>query len=125
MILIVEDEPDAAGLLAFHLRRRGYEVVHAADGQQGLNAVFEQKPDLILLDLMLPHIHGYEVCRLIKSAPTTRHIPVLMLTALTDTDNKLKGFELGAADYLTKPYEVAELLARVQALLQRDVTHVA
>ena len=119
LILVAEDEPDAARLLELHLRRRGYRTTVAADGRDALNQVFEFKPDLILLDLMLPHLHGYEVCRLTKSAASTRHIPVLILSALAATEYKVKGFQHGADDYLSKPYQMVELLARVQALLRR------
>ena len=118
-ILIVEDEPDAAWLLVHHLQRRGYHVVVADDGRAVLNAAFSHRPNLVLLDLMLPHLHGYEVCRLLKSSSLTAHIPILMLTALGGMDDKLRGFKLGADDYVTKPYEIAELMARVQVLLRR------
>ena len=119
LILIAEDEPDAAELLRFHLRRRGYRTLIVHDGRAALNGLFERHPDLLILDLMLPHLHGFEVCRLAKSASRIRHIPVLMVTALAQTENKLKGFQLGADDYLTKPFDMSELLARVQALLRR------
>jgi len=118
-ILVAEDEPDAADLLVFHLQRRGYVVRCAADGRAALNAVFEHNPDLLILDLMLPHLHGYEVCRLVKSAPRVRATPILMLTALATLDDKLRGFKLGADDFLTKPYAMKELLARVDILLRR------
>ena len=121
LILIAEDETDAAELLRFHLRRRGYRTLVVQDGRAALNELFERRPDLLILDLMLPHLHGYEVCRLAKSAPRIRHIPVLMVTALAQTENKLKGFRLGADDYLTKPFAMSELVARVQALLRRAV----
>ena len=119
LILVAEDEADTARLLQFHLQRRGYRVVVAPDGRAALNAAIEQRPDMILLDLMLPYLHGFEVCRLLKAAPTTARIPVLMLTAIGDTEDKLKGFRLGADDYVTKPYAMDELLARVRALLHR------
>ena len=118
-ILVAEDEMDAAQLLIFHLQRRGYAVHHAADGRTALNEIFEYRPDLLILDLMLPELHGYEVCRLVKSAPRVRAIPILMLTAMGAIEDKLRGFKLGADDYLTKPYEMKELLARVEVLLRR------
>src|SRR2546425_5831113 len=118
-ILIVEDEGDAARLLAYHLQRRGYDTAIAADGRAALNAAFEHWPDLIILDLMLPELHGFEVCRLLKSSPLAS-VPIIMLTALAATEHELKGFKLGTDDYLTKPYEMAELLARVQVLLGRS-----
>jgi DNA-binding response OmpR family regulator len=120
LILIVEDESDAAQLLEFHLHRRGYRSIVARDGQTALNLAFANRPDLILLDLMLPNLSGFEVCRLLKAAPLTADIPVLMLTAMGSIDDKVKGFRHGADDFLTKPYEMAELLVRVQALLRRS-----
>src|SRR2546422_3071938 len=108
LILMVEDESDGARLLAFHLQRRGYATEIAADGRTALNYAFERRPDLIILDLMLPELHGFEVCRLLKSSPLAS-VPIIMLTALAATEHKLKGFKLGADDYLTKPYELAEL----------------
>jgi DNA-binding response OmpR family regulator len=119
LILIAEDEPDAAKLLEFHLRRRGYRTVTAADGLAALNEAFARKPALLLLDLMMPKLHGLQVCRLLKSSPLTQHIPIMMVTALGTPEYKLKGFGQGADDYVTKPFEVPELLARVQALLAR------
>lgn len=119
LILIVEDEPDAARLLAFHLHRRGYDTVIAEDGRVALNVAIERKPDLAVLDGMLPVFHGFEVCRLLKSSPSTSHIPIIMLTALASNDDKLKGFGLGVEDYVTKPYEMSELLARINSLLAR------
>lgn len=118
LILLVEDEADAARLLAFHLQKRGYETVVAADGRTALNEAFERKPSLIVLDLMLPQLHGFEVVRLLKSSPLA-DVPVIMLTAMVTMEDKLKGFKLGADDFMTKPYEMKELLARVQALLGR------
>ncbi len=118
-VLIVEHEADVAGLLQFQLRRQGYRTQVAADGLNALNTAVEHKPDLIILDLMLPLMHGLEVCRLVKASPITRHIPILMLTARATTEDKLKGFQQGADDYLTKPFQMRELLARVEALLRR------
>jgi DNA-binding response OmpR family regulator len=91
----------------------------ATDGLMALNVTFEMHPDLVILDLMMPKLHGLEVCRLLKSSPTTRHIPILILSALSAPSDKLTGFGRGADDYLSKPFEMNELLARVQALLQR------
>jgi DNA-binding response OmpR family regulator len=119
LILIAEDDRDLGRLLVFSLQHRGYRARLATDGRAALNAAFEYKPDLILLDLMLPILHGYEVCRLLKSSPVLDHIPVIILTALVTTENKIKGFKLGADDYLTKPFAMPELLARVNALLSR------
>jgi DNA-binding response OmpR family regulator len=117
-ILIAEDEPDTANLLQFHLQRRGYHTTVASDGLNALNMSFERHPDLVILDLMLPKLHGFEVCRMLKTSPSTRHIPVFMLTAMAATEDKVQGFNLGANDYMTKPFEVSELLARVESLLR-------
>ena len=119
VILIVEDEPDVARLLAYRLRRRNFQTVTAADGQAGLNTALELQPDLVILDLMLPKFHGLEVCRMLKASPTTRDVPVLILTAVAETADKVRAFACGADDYLTKPFAVAELLARVETLLLR------
>lgn len=118
LVLIAEDEADTARLIAWHLRRNGYAAVVARDGIAALNAVFQRNPSLVILDRMMPQMHGLEVCRLLKASPS-RRIPVLMLTATTTIENKLEGFRCGADDYLTKPFEVRELLARVAALLRR------
>jgi two-component system phosphate regulon response regulator PhoB len=120
VILIAEDEPDVVRLLAFHLQRAGYRVAHAGDGLAAINSVFEEKPDLVLLDGMLPKLHGFEVCRMIKSSPTSRRMPVIIVTALASMDDKLKGFGCGADDYVTKPFEIPELLARIQQNLERQ-----
>ena len=117
-ILIAEDDPDTANLLQFHLQRRGYQTTVASDGLNALNFSFEQRPDLVILDLMMPKLHGFEVCRMLKTSPLTRRIPIFMLTAIATTENKVQGFGLGANDYLTKPFEVSELLARVESLLR-------
>lgn len=117
-ILIAEDEPDTANLLQFHLQRRGYHTTVASDGLNALNLTFECRPDLVILDLMLPKLHGFEVSRMLKTSPSTCHIPVFMLTAMAATENKVQGFNVGANDYMTKPFEVAELLARLESLLR-------
>jgi DNA-binding response OmpR family regulator len=117
-ILIAEDEPDTANLLQFHLQRRGYQTTVASDGLNALNLSFERHPDLVILDLMLPKLHGFEVCRMLKTSPSTRHIPIFMLTAMAATENKVQGFSLGANEYMTKPFEMSELLARIESLLR-------
>lgn len=121
-ILIAEDEPDTASLLQFQLQRRGYRTAVATDGFDALNLTFEDHPDLVILDLMLPKLHGFEVCRMLKASPSTRGIPVFMLTAAASTESKVEGFNVGANDYLTKPFEIPELLARIASLLQRSRT---
>jgi DNA-binding response OmpR family regulator len=119
-ILIVEDEVDAGRLLHYHLRQKGYECRIAMDGRAALNAVFTKKPDLILLDLMVPTLNGLEICRLLKGAPATQNIPIIMVTAMATPDDVVRGFKLGADDYVTKPFEMREMLARVAVLLRRE-----
>jgi len=122
LIVIAEDEPDAANLVEFRLQRSGFRTIVASDGLTALNEVFEHKPDLLILDLMLPQMHGFEVCRLIKTSPVTCRIPILVLTALATPEDKLRGFGRGADDYMTKPFVMSELVARVYALLRRSAT---
>lgn len=118
-ILIIEDEKDLAELVAFNLRQEGFRAVIALDGQAGLESVADERPDLILLDLMLPNIMGTEVCRLLKRDPKTAGIPILMLTAKGEEIDRVVGFEVGADDYVVKPFSVRELMLRVKALLRR------
>ena len=120
LILVAEDEPDMAELIADRLRRRGYTSLIAHNGLAALNAVFARKPALVILDRMMPQMEGLEVCRLIKASPFGRSTLVLMVTAMASTDNKLEGFDSGADDYLAKPFEMRELMARVNALLSRS-----
>ncbi|WP_322808155.1 response regulator transcription factor [Thermanaerothrix sp.] len=115
-ILIVEDETTLQEALAYNLRRQGYEVELAGDGQAALNVARRIRPDLIILDIMLPGMDGFEVCRILRQEMTT---PVLMLTARDDEIDRVVGLEVGADDYLTKPFSMRELLARVKALLRR------
>ncbi|MCE1228508.1 MAG: response regulator transcription factor [Firmicutes bacterium] len=118
-ILVIEDEKDLQQILAYNLRKEGYEVLQAMDGLTGLSTAKARKPDLILLDLMLPDLQGTEVCRELKADGTTRDIPVLMLTAKGEEIDRVLGFELGAEDYVVKPFSVRELLLRIQAILRR------
>ena len=115
-ILVVDDEPTLVATLKYNLEREGYHVITAADGEAGLSAARSNRPDLILLDLLLPVMDGLEVCRILRREMTT---PILMLTAKTDEIDKVVGLELGADDYVTKPFSMRELLARVRALLRR------
>lgn len=117
-ILVVDDEPPIREILKFQLENAGFTVSCAEDGEEGLQMVNENPPDLVLLDLMIPHMDGYEVCRQIKSTYETRHIPVIILTARGELDEKLKGLENGANDYVTKPFSMPELLMRVRNVLQ-------
>ncbi|MEG1879640.1 MAG: response regulator [Pseudoflavonifractor sp.] len=116
-ILIVEDEKNIVDILSFNLGREGYETLEAYDGQTGLQLAMEQDPDLILLDLMLPKMNGFDVCRAIRTAG--RSTPVIMLTAREEENDKVLGLELGADDYITKPFSMRELLARVKANIRR------
>ncbi|HBG08280.1 MAG: DNA-binding response regulator [Geobacteraceae bacterium GWC2_58_44] len=123
-VLIIEDERDLADLLAFNLEKDGYKTVIAPDGIEGLDAAARVLPDLILLDLMLPGMLGTEVCKILKKSERTSRIPVIMLTAKGEEIDKVVGFEVGADDYVVKPFSTRELLLRVKAVLRRAVTEV-
>jgi two-component system, OmpR family, phosphate regulon response regulator PhoB len=119
-ILIVEDETDLVGVLQYNLKKEGYVVKAARTGSEGLHLVAEEMlPDLVVLDLMLPDISGIDVCRQLKGDMRTRGVPVLMLTAKGEESDRIRGFEVGADDYVTKPFSVRELMLRVKALLRR------
>jgi two-component system phosphate regulon response regulator PhoB len=118
-ILIVDDEPDLTSILEYNLRAAGFVPSVAHTGREALQAVRRELPDLVLLDLMLPDLPGTEVCKALKADPRTRAIPVLMLTARADEIDRVLGFELGADDYVVKPFSVRELVLRVKALLRR------
>jgi two-component system phosphate regulon response regulator PhoB len=119
-VLVVEDEQDLAELIAFHLEREGFRPLIAGDGISGLNEAKNAKPDLILLDLMLPGMMGTEVCRLLKGSEQTAGIPVIMLTAKGEEIDRVVGFEMGADDYVVKPFSARELMLRVRAVLRRS-----
>ena len=116
-VLIVEDEQNIVDILSFNLSREGYDTLEAYDGPTGLQLALEQNPDLILLDLMLPGMNGFDVCRKIRESGSS--IPVIMLTAREEEEDKVLGLELGADDYITKPFSMRELLARVKANIRR------
>jgi len=118
-VLVVEDEADVVDLLRYNLTRAGFEVSIACAGDEGLEMARSQRPDIIILDLMLPGLNGHEVCRALKSDPNTEAIPVVMLTAKGEPHERVKGLELGADDYVTKPFSPRELVLRVKALLRR------
>jgi two-component system phosphate regulon response regulator PhoB len=118
-ILIIEDEKDIVDLVEYHLKQSGFSVISALDGPSGLERAKKERPGLIILDLMLPGMDGKEVCRALKSNPLTQSIPILMLTAKGDEVDRLIGFELGADDYVTKPFSPRELVLRVKAILRR------
>jgi len=118
-ILIIDDDLDTLRLVGLMLQRQGYQISAATNGQQGLEKAFEEDPDLILLDVMMPDMDGYEVTRRLRQNPSTLQTPILMFTAKTQLDDKVVGFEVGANDYLTKPTHPSELQARVKTLLAR------
>jgi two-component system phosphate regulon response regulator PhoB len=118
-ILIVEDEAALSTLLTYNLEKEGFTVRVAADGERAMEALDEQAPDLVLLDWMLPHLSGIEICRRIRRDPETRDLPVIMLTAKGEEADRIRGLDTGADDYVTKPFSPAELIARVRALLRR------
>ena len=118
-ILIIEDEPDIQELLSFNLDNNGYKVYTASNGEKGLEVARKELPDLILLDLMLPGIHGLDVCRIIKSDQETSGISIIMLTALGQEEDIIKGLETGADDYVTKPFSLQVLEARIKSVLRR------
>ncbi|WP_203235100.1 response regulator [Rariglobus hedericola] len=117
LILSVDDEQDVTDLVQFHLTRAGCEVMTAANGHDALATVARRKPDLILLDLMLPDIDGFGICEILRRDAATAAIPIVILTAWATTDARSLGLELGALDYLTKPFSPRELTERVQKLL--------
>jgi two-component system alkaline phosphatase synthesis response regulator PhoP len=118
-ILIVDDEQDIVELVSYNLEKEGFKTVKAFDGEAALKMVKTQKPDLIILDLMLPKMNGLDVCRAIRGNPETASVPIIMLTAKGDEVDKIIGLEIGADDYITKPFSVKELIARVRSILRR------
>src|SRR5512133_1951837 len=118
-ILIIDDDLDTLRLVGLMLQRQGYQISAATNGQQGLDKAFDEGPDLILLDIMMPDMDGYEVTRRLRQNPATMETPVLMFTAKTQLNDKVSGFDVGANDYLTKPTHPSELQARVKTLLLR------
>ncbi|WP_122864558.1 response regulator [Pseudomonas viridiflava] len=118
IILIVDDVPDNLALLSDALDEAGYMVLVALDGHSALTSIQRRRPDLILLDAMMPGMNGFETCRQIKAQPDTANIPVLFMTALTDSEHVVQGFEAGAIDYVTKPIQCTEVLARVASHLR-------
>ncbi len=116
-ILVIEDEKDIVRLLKYNLEKEGYSVLTALDGQAGLELAREERPDLLILDLMLPRMDGMQVCRALRNES---HVPIIMLTAKKEEVDRILGLELGADDYMTKPFSVRELLARVKTVLRRS-----
>ena len=119
-VLIVEDDPDIVDILSYNLKQADLKVTSAPDGSSALAEVKRRLPDLILLDLMLPKVDGLEVCRLLKGEPETKNVPIIMITAKGEEVDKVVGFELGADDYVVKPFSVRELVLRISAILKRN-----
>ena len=120
-ILVVEDEPDIGGLIAHALERDGQTSVElVGTGDAALAAIAERPPDVVVLDLNLPVLSGFEVCRILRGRPATRHLPIIMVTARTNEVDRIAGLDMGADDYVTKPFSLRELSARVRALLRRS-----
>ena len=119
LVLVVEDETDLVTLLTYNFEREGFRVICAYDGDEALLIAAEQKPDMILLDWMLPHRSGLDVCRQLRRTPKTRDIPIIMLTARGEEGDRVRGLDSGADDYVTKPFSTSELLARMRAVLRR------
>jgi DNA-binding response OmpR family regulator len=121
-ILVVDDEPKIVDIVRAYLQREGYHVLVAYDGREALAAARRERPDLLVLDLMLPELSGWDVCRRLRAEST---VPIIMLTARDDTTDKIVGLELGADDYVAKPFDPKELVARVRAVLRRTTAHTA
>ena len=120
LVLVVEDEASLVTMLRYNLEKDGFRTAEAVDGEEALTVVSEQKPDLVILDWMLPIVSGLEVCRQLRRKRETRDVPIIMLTARGEESDRVRGLDTGADDYLTKPFSVSELLARVRALLRRS-----
>lgn len=118
-ILIVEDDRDIVEMVEYNLKQEGYETSHAYDGEKGIKLADKEKPDLIILDLMLPAIDGFEVCKALKRQQSTASVPIIILSAKSRETDKVVGLELGADDYVTKPFSPRELIARIRAVLRR------
>jgi len=118
-ILVVEDEDALSTLLSYNLEKEGYKVTVATDGEEGLMLVDERLPDLIVLDWMLPKVSGIEVCRRLRTRAETRNVPIIMLTARGEESDRIRGLDTGADDYITKPFSMTELTARIRAVLRR------
>jgi two-component system alkaline phosphatase synthesis response regulator PhoP len=118
-VLVVEDEPDVAELLRYNLQKEGWEVLAVPNGTEALRRAREARPDVILLDIMVPQLNGWEVCRRLKQDAETQVIPIIMVTGRVEEGDKVLGFELGADDYVTKPFSPRELIARIRAVVRR------
>ena len=118
-VLIVDDEPDIVELISYHLNKEGFSVSSAFDGEEALAKIRKEKFDFIILDLMLPNVQGMEICRIMRSDPKTKNVPIIMLTAKGEEVDKILGLEMGAVDYMTKPFSPRELLARIKTVMRR------
>jgi len=119
-VAVVDDEPDILELVSLHLKRAGFDVREFTTSTDFMNTLKSESPDLVVLDLMLPDIHGTEVCRMMRGSSETSSIPIIMLTAMVDETDRVSGLEMGADDYVTKPFSPRELVARVKAVLRRS-----
>ncbi|MFH1020908.1 MAG: response regulator, partial [Pseudomonadota bacterium] len=122
-ILIVDDTADTVELLRKRFRAEGYDTMEAFDGEEALAKIAENRPDLVILDVMMPKLDGFGVCKRLREDPATRHLPVLMLTAKSETPDKVRGLDIGADDYITKPFDYKELAARVRSLLSKKTAN--
>ncbi len=122
LVLIVEDEAALMTMLRYNLEKQGFRVEEAGDGEEALTRITELKPDMVLLDWMLPHLSGIEVCRQIRRRPATRELPVIMITARSEDQDAVRGLNTGADDYVTKPFSTEALVARMRALMRRSNT---
>lgn len=120
-ILIIEDEPEIIEIISYNLAKEGYRVITASSGEEGLRAALNQPPDLVVLDLMLPGVYGLDVCRQIRSDSRTAAVPIIMLTARSEESDIITGLEVGANDYITKPFSPKVLIARVRARLREKI----
>lgn len=118
-VLVVEDEAALATLLSYNLEQNGFTVLEARDGEEALLIAEEQRPDLVLLDWMLPQVSGIEVCRRLRGRPETRNLPIIILTARGEEADRIRGLDTGADDYITKPFSMTELIARIRAVMRR------
>jgi len=124
-VLVVDDEPDIVELVSYNLTKEGFEVSSASDGEEALNKIKKGSFDFLVLDLMLPGIQGVELCRILRNDPKTKNLPIIMLTAKGEEVDRILGLEMGADDYLTKPFSPRELIARIKAVLRRTSEKIA
>lgn len=123
-ILVIDDEPDIVELVSYNLIKSGYQIDHALDGETALKKLTDNKYDLIVLDVMLPSIDGFQLCTIIRNNPALSYLPIIMLTARSDEFDKVHGLEMGADDYITKPFSPKELIARIKAIIRRTETQI-